>query len=83
MDIKVNNKYAITSDERNIILNTIHVAESGKRAGKVYYKAISYHGTLKQALAALREHGIKSSDAQSLESLIEDVAKINQEIAAL
>ena len=83
MDIRLEPNYAITSDENNIILNRVLVRESGKDVGKEYYKPLSYHGTFKTALAALRERDIRLSKAQTLDALIQDVSLINERLASL
>ena len=69
LNIKIDDKYQITSDERNYILNEIKTAKSGKNEGKKYIDPVSYHGSLGDLLRQYANVRLLKSDCNSFEEI--------------
>ena len=72
MKIKITDKYYLTSDAHNIILNELSIVESGENRGKEHLKAIGFYPSIVQAFdGLLRLKGMRSK-ARTLEGLVRE-----------
>lgn len=81
MNIKINDDYAITSDEHNVLLKRrIIRGGKSKNPGQEHYTVIGYYSKLEHALIRLIDDKIFSSDAKDFDALLAEVQKVKDEI---
>lgn len=77
MHIEVD-KYVITSDPYNIILNEKKTAQKGRTKGEIYLFPIAYYQTVEDCIEGIVDHGIKNSEATSFKELIIEIKKLKK-----
>lgn len=79
MEIRLDDKYAITTDENNFTLCQIKIkgTDSGN-AGDEYFVSVGYYGNLKSALSGYLKYSLKK-DSETVKS-IDDIFKRLDEI---
>ena len=89
MDIRINEKWAITSDKYQFILNRIKIAASDQTdkdgnvvvpAGGEYYDRESFYYLLEDLLTALPQKALKESD---LSGTLSDAVKFIKDYGAM
>jgi hypothetical protein len=75
MNIPVGDKYILTSDTHNIVVNKVLVNE---KTGEKYPRPESYHTSLRDAIRGLFERGVRRSDAESVAELAEHRGRVDQ-----
>lgn len=82
MKIKLNDKFLLTTDNLNYILNEIAIGEKGKNKGKKYIVHQSFFGTLKGVETFLTNNTILcSKDAkEAMDSLIKLQDEVDENI---
>ena len=82
MEIRIG-EYIITSDENNVVLNTVMVNKSpkSKNYGAEYLCAEGYYPTLEMALRALCNKELRKTDAATVEELQQEIARLWELIA--
>lgn len=96
MLIEINEDYRIKSDDRNIIVERRHIIDPTKAPNwkqleakgtdptpKEDWRAISYHGTIAQALTSIGEQKVRDSEATTLRELLDEISDFNGEIRRL
>jgi len=83
MEIHINDKFVITSDEYNFILNTKSIIQSGKNKGKERTKPIKFCPTLSSLANAYIQLRARQSTAIDFKQLGADVARAVDEIRAV
>lgn len=74
MNIRID-KYAITSDPLQYILNDVCVrGEKSKCPGEEYLSPIGYYPTLHGLLTALFDKKLRTSDAVTVKDLLRDIS---------
>ena len=73
MKIQLTDKYVLTSNEYNLILNEVRIPLKGKFAGVAQLDRIAYFGKLSLLIKWLVEHEMQSSTTTSLEALQADM----------
>lgn len=63
MEVYLNEKYAVTSDYYNYILNTVSIVQSGEKKGQTRLKPIKYFGTVESLLKELVQLEIRNVDS--------------------
>lgn len=81
LNIKIDDKYQITSDERNFILNEVKTAKSGKNEGKEYLNPVSYHGSLGDLLCQYANVCLLKSNCNSFKEVREILVEIFKTIS--
>jgi hypothetical protein len=76
--IDIDNKWVVTSDQYQFILQEKKAAISGKNADKEWMDTIGYYPKVSQLVAGLIHHHILNSSAQSFDLLAAEVARIGQ-----
>lgn len=74
MEIYVGEKYKLTSDPMNVIINEKY--EKKNKENKVVgydYKVVGYYSNVTKALVALLHKGLRESEAKSIKELHEAV----------
>lgn len=82
MLIQINDKYRITSDPLNIIVEklTTPKEEEGKEKKAPSWRAEGYYPNLEYACMGLLKHRICKSDAQTITELKDYIAGVKNEI---
>lgn len=80
MNIPIGDKYVITSDYHNLILNERVKRKSGNKAGEEYLRPLAYHTSLNDLVTALYALKIRQSDVASISDLAIAVIGYKQEI---
>ena len=76
--IEVGDKWVITSDQYNFILNEKNVAQSGKKAGEEWLDTIGYYPKLNQLINGLIHHHIQTAELIALEDIAAEIEIIGQ-----
>lgn len=74
--IQVGDKWVITSDQYQFILQEKKVAKTGKMAGKEWLDTIGYYPKISQLVSGLIHHHIQSSSVDSVEAMAAEIARI-------
>ncbi|TNV19704.1 hypothetical protein FH968_12685 [Buttiauxella sp. B2] len=74
--IQVGDKWVITSDQYQFILQEKKVAKTGKMAGKEWLDSIGYYPKISQLVSGLILHHIQSSSVDSIEAMAAEIARI-------
>jgi uncharacterized protein YxeA len=77
MNIRIDNDYKLTSDERNVILTKISIGQSGKSKGKAELK---YFGDFEHALNDYLRIKINTSQATSINELKAEIREVKKTI---
>ena len=81
MDIKINARYIIRTDEQNVTLYEIVVAgKDAKVPGSTSEKTIGYYPTLEWAARGCLKHGIDTLDLINLYEIIRAIKLAEQDI---
>lgn len=71
ISIKIGEKWVITSDQHQFILNQIFVRGSeAKNPGEEYMVAVAYYPTIKSLVSGLLNRELKASDSKTLNELL-------------
>lgn len=70
MNVQLDEKYFLESDERNFILKELKVNQKTKEK---YKEAVAYQSTLEQILTSYLNKLFKKSEAATLEELVVDI----------
>lgn len=81
MELLIDEKYSITTDRYNFIVNERKVHKEGKNAGVEYTQEISYHPTLEKAFEKYVSLRINDSNCQTIAEVVELLKQIRDEIA--
>lgn len=74
--IPVGDKWVITSDSLQFILNKTKVAQSGTKKGQDYLEAVGYYPRMSQLVNGLIHFHIRDSDVQSISALADELERI-------
>lgn len=80
MNIRIDNDYKLTSDERNVILTKISIGQSGKSKGKEVESNVGYYGTIEHALNDYLRIKINTSQATSINELKAEIREVKKTI---
>lgn len=79
INIVIDNKFVITSDQFQFILQEKKTAARGKNAGKEWLDIVGYYPTIQQLVSGLVHHNILTGNATSFEVLSAQVEKLGQQ----
>ena len=77
INIKVGDKWVITSDSLQFILNKKIVAKSGIKKGEGYLKALGYYPRMSQLVNGLIHFHLHDSDVKSISVLADELERIS------
>ncbi|OYD24712.1 DUF5405 family protein [Oceanimonas baumannii] len=75
INIQINEKYIITSDNLQFILNQVAVkGDNSNQAGETYLKAVGYYHSIDLLVKALMQRELRQSDATTLQQCQQIIA---------
>ncbi|EMB5331444.1 DUF5405 family protein [Salmonella enterica] len=80
--IEVGDKWVITSDQYQFILNEKKVAQSGKKAGEEWLDTIGYYPKINQLISGLIHHHIQQSSITTLDEMAAEIERIGEMCAS-
>lgn len=83
MNIRIDEKYSLKSDPRNVILVENKTVQDGKNKGEIREVPISYHATVQCALKDYLRIKTNLSEAATIQELLQDIKKIEKTIEAV
>lgn len=78
MNIQVSEKYRITSDPHNVVVEQLQIPK--KEDSEPYWRQVSYHMSFEQAIKWLFDHQIRLSDASDLRDIGECISRVKEEL---
>ena len=82
MEISIGEKYVITADQYQYVLQERKTKKDGKDAGGEYLSTIGYYTKLSQLISRLCHLDVMTSDVQTLQAVEQRIARISLEIEA-
>jgi hypothetical protein len=76
--IDIGQRYIVTSDQFQFILQEKKIAKSGKNAGKEWLDAVGYYPTISKLVSGLVLHNILTGEARQFSELEKQVEQIGQ-----
>lgn len=76
--IEVGDKWVITSDQYQFILNEKKVVKTGNKAGEEWLDTIGYYPKINQLISGLIHHHINISAITSLEAMATEIDRIGE-----
>ena len=76
--IEVGDKWVITSDQYQFILNEKKVVKSGNKAGEDWLDTIGYYPKINQLISGLIHHQIHGSDITAIDAMAEEIKRVGQ-----
>ncbi|HBU7768231.1 TPA: DUF5405 family protein [Klebsiella pneumoniae] len=76
--IEVGDKWVITSDQYQFILNEKKVVKSGNKAGEEWLDTIGYYPKINQLISGLIRHQIHGSDITAIDAMAEEIKRVGQ-----
>ncbi|MBU5424982.1 DUF5405 family protein [Tissierella pigra] len=83
MKIQIDDKYQITSDSMNYILQEKREVKEGKDKGEVREVTLGYYGTITNALQGYKETQIRNSDVTTIDELMKLIKDLDKKIETL
>lgn len=74
--IEVSDKWVITSDQYQFILNEKKVVKSGKKAGEEWIDTIGYYQKINQLISGLIHHHIQTATINSLVEMAAEIERV-------
>ncbi|EOI2403409.1 DUF5405 family protein [Klebsiella pneumoniae] len=76
--IEVGDKWVITSDQYQFILNEKKVVKSGNKTGEEWLDTIGYYPKINQLISGLIHHQIHGSDITAIDAMAEEIKRVGQ-----
>lgn len=74
--IEVGDKWVITSDQYQFILNEKKVVKSGNKSGEEWLDTIGYYPKINQLISGLIHHHIQTATIKSLVEMASEIERI-------
>lgn len=75
--IEVGDKWVITSDQYQFILNEKKIVNSGNKAGEEWLDTIGYYPKINQLISGLIHHHIQTATINSLSEMTAEIEKLS------
>ncbi|EPY4640138.1 DUF5405 family protein [Klebsiella pneumoniae] len=75
--IEVGDKWVITSDQYQFILNEKKVVKSGNKAGEEWLDTIGYYPKINQLISGLVHHHIQTATINSIIEMAAEIEKLS------
>ncbi|CCR03423.1 hypothetical protein R273_20555 [Salmonella enterica] len=75
--IEIGDKWVITSDQYQFILNEKKVVKSGKKAGEEWLDTVGYYPKINQLISGLIHHQIQTATVNTLAEMAEEIEKLS------
>ena len=76
--IEVGDKWVITSDQYQFILNEKKVVKSGNKAGEEWLDTIGYYPRINQLISGLIHNQIHGSDITAIDAMAVEIERVGQ-----
>lgn len=76
MQIEIGDKYVLTADQYQYIIQEKKTVKEGKNAGSEYLSLVGYYPKLSQAISALIHLDVQLSDVQTLQGMEQHVNRV-------
>lgn len=83
MELQINNKYQITSDSMQYILQEKKTIREGDKKGDKYWVNVGYYGKIYNALQDYKELRIRNSDVMTVDELMKLIRELDEKIERL
>jgi hypothetical protein len=80
--IEVGDKWVITSDQYQFILNEKKVVKSGNKAGEEWIDTIGYYPKINQLISGLLHHQIQTATINSLSEMAAEIERVSATCSA-
>lgn len=80
--IEIGDKWVITSDQYQFILNEKKVVKSGNKAGEEWLDTIGYYPKFNQLISGLIHHHIQHSSITTLDAMAAEIERIGEMCAS-
>ncbi|EHM1178721.1 DUF5405 family protein [Salmonella enterica subsp. enterica serovar Urbana] len=80
--ITIGDKWVITSDQYQFILNEKKVVKSGKKAGEEWLDTIGYYPKINQLISGLIHYHIQQSSITTLDAMAAEIERIGEMCAS-
>ncbi|MHC0023875.1 DUF5405 family protein [Enterobacter vonholyi] len=74
--IEVGDKWVITSDKYQFILNEKKVVKSGNKAGEEWLDTIGYYPKINQLISGLVHHHVQTTTINSLSEMAAEIERV-------
>lgn len=74
--IEIGDKWIITSDQYQFILNEKKTVKAGKKAGEEWLDTIGYYPKINQLVSGLIHHHIQSSTISTIDELAAEIERL-------
>ncbi|QFQ10796.1 DUF5405 family protein [Enterobacter sichuanensis] len=75
--IEVGDKWVITSDQYQFILNEKKVVKSGNKVGEEWLDTIGYYPKINQLISGLVHHHIQTATINSLSEMASEIERVS------
>lgn len=79
MKIDIGDKYVLTADQLQFIVQEKKIVKEGKNAGGEYLSLVGYFPKLSQAIAGLIHLDVQMSDVQSLQEMEQHIRRVSEQ----
>lgn len=79
MKIDIGDKYVLTADQFQFIVQEKKIVKEGKNAGGEYLSLVGYFPKLSQAIAGLIHLDVQMSDVQSLQEMEQHIRRVAEQ----
>ncbi|MGQ5876937.1 DUF5405 family protein [Serratia sp. IR-2025] len=80
--IKIDDRFVITSDPHQFVLNQRQIGKTGKTAGEERLVPLAYCPTISQLVNTLIHHHVRDSDVRSISELAAKITRVAQRCEA-
>ncbi|EAS2002554.1 hypothetical protein A7K78_10970 [Salmonella enterica] len=80
--IEIGDKWVITSDQYQFILNEKKVVKTGNKAGEEWLSTIGYYPKINQLISGLIHHHIQHSSITALDAMAAEIERIGEMCAS-
>lgn len=78
INIVIDNRFVITSDQFQFILQEKKIAKSGKNAGKEWFDIVGFYPTIPKLVSGLILHNLLTGEARQFSGLEKQVELLGQ-----
>jgi len=79
MKIDIGDKYVLTADQFQFIVQEKKIVKEGKNAGGEYLSLVGYFPKLSQAIAGLIHLDVQMSDVKSLQEMDQHIRRVSEQ----
>ena len=80
MKIHITDKYIMTSDAHNFILNEVKIGKNGKSKGKIKIEPVGFYAKVSDLLQGLISHHMRSSTTRTLKTFLRELTAFHDDV---